>query len=303
MKIFPVFLGMRGCPTRCIYCDQDRISGAPDLDLNSLLPQIQDFIERNPAHHKQIAFYGGSFTALQQYYRENLLRLVLKLIDDQTSFRISTHPLFVDEDILDWCAAWNIKTIELGIQDFSDEVLRQSCRGYDGKQAWEAASRVKEKGFELGIQLMPGLPGWSQASLAENHARILELKANLLRLYPLIIIRGTALEKIFHSGEYTPLSLEEAVTQCANYFPIAEKANTRIIKLGIPSNINPEEIVAGPWHPAFGELVKAELVARKVLSINPQEEAVTLEREEIRLLKAHGGKALDKVQAWFEHNT
>lgn len=302
MKIFPIFLGMRGCPNRCVYCDQDKISGAPDLDLEATLVQIQDFIKRNSGRPKQIAFYGGSFTALEQDFREKLLSSVLEISDEQSSFRISTHPLFVDEDILDWCADWNIKTIELGIQDFIDKVLSQSCRGYTGKQAWEAASRVKEKGFELGVQLMPGLPGWSQSSLAENHAKLLELKADLLRLYPLIVIRGTALEKIFHESKYTPLSLDEAVTQCADYFPIAQQANTRVIKLGIPSNIDPKEIVAGPWHPAFGELVKAELVARKVLSINPQEEAVNLDREEIRLLKAHGGKAFDKIQRWFERN-
>lgn len=303
MKIFPVFLGMRGCPARCVYCDQDKISGAPDLDIKATLVQIQNFITRNAGLPKQIAFYGGSFTALDRDFREKLLGSVLEVCDSSTSFRISTHPLFVDDSILDWCAKRNIKTIELGIQDFNDEVLKQSCRGYTGKQAWEAAVRVKEKGFELGIQLMPGLPGWSPVSLAENHARLLELKADLLRLYPLVVIRGTALEKIFHAGQYKPLDLDEAVTQCADYFPIAEQARTRIIKLGIPSNIDAKEIVAGPWHPAFGELVKAELIARKVLSINPQEEAATLSREEIRMLKAHGGKALDKVQQWFEHNT
>ena len=298
--IYPVFLGMRGCPGRCIYCDQDKIAGQGDLDLDHTVTEARKFIARNPNQDKQVAFYGGTFTAMEQGQREKLLRAVAEVCDTRTTFRISTHPLYVSDAILNWCKGWNIRTIELGIQDFNDEVLAKSCRGYSGREALEAAFRVKGHGFELGIQLMPGLPGWSKASLEENHSILAELKPDFLRLYPLIVIRGTALEKLFLSGEYLPLQLQEAVEQCADYHPVADRAGTRIIKVGIPSNIDPAEIAGGPWHPAFGELVKAELVARKVLAIDPQEEAVNVSRDEIRLLKAHGGAALARVQDWFE---
>ena len=298
--IYPVFWGMRGCPGRCIYCDQDKLAGEGDLNLNQTVSEAREFIIRNPDRDKQVAFYGGTFTALEQGLREDLLRAVAAVCDPRTSFRISTHPLYVSDAILDWCKGWNIRTIELGIQDFTTEVLARSCRGYSGGEALAAAFRVKGHGFELGIQLMPGLPGWSKASLEENHRRLSELKPAFLRLYPLIVIRGTPLEKLFLSGGYVPLRLQEAVDQCADYYPVSELAGTRIIKVGIPSNIDPDEIAGGPWHPAFGELVKAELVARKVLAIDPQEDAVNVSREEIRLLKAHGGAALAKVQDCFE---
>ncbi len=301
--IYPVFLGMRGCPGRCIYCDQNKLSGGAEFDLERAVEQVREFVRRNPGREKQVAFYGGSFTALEQDFSANLLAAMQAVCDVHTSFRISTHPMYVGDDILIRCRNWNIRTIELGIQDFCAAVLARSRRGYGGHEALEAAHRVKKHGFELGIQLMPGLPGWSEASLAENRQILAELKPRFLRLYPLIVIRGTALEKDFQAGEYLPLSLEEAVEQCADYFPVAEKAGTTIIKLGIPSNIDPAEIVAGPWHPAFGELVKAEIVARKVLAINPQEEAVTIAREEMRLLKAHGGAALEKIQIWFDQQS
>lgn len=294
---------MRGCPGRCIYCDQDKLSGSVDFNLADSASKVREFIRRNPGRDKQVAFYGGSFTALEKEFREELLSTIGEACDDLTSFRISTHPLYVDDEILDWCEKWKIRTIELGIQDFCDTVLNTSCRGYSGQEALESARRVKEHGFELGIQLMPGLPGWSETSLRENRRLLEELRPSLLRLYPLIVIRGTKLEQLFQSGEYLPLNLQEAVEQCADYFPASERAGTRIIKLGIPSNIDPEDIVAGPWHPAFGELVKAETVARRVLSANPQEQGVTVTRDEMRLLKAHGGSALSKVQAWFEMNS
>ncbi len=298
--IYPVFLGMRGCPGRCVYCDQDKLSGSEGFDPERAVAEVREFVERHPDRAKQVAFYGGTFTALEQDLREELLRSLGAVCDGSTSFRISTHPLYVSNEILAHCKHWNIRTIELGVQDFNAAVLAASCRGYSGKDALEAAYRVKEQGFELGVQLMPGLPGWTQASLAENRKVLEELKPDLLRLYPLIVIRGTALEKLLNSGDYLPLSLEEAVAQCADYYPVAGRAGTRIIKVGIPSNLDPAEIAGGPWHPAFGELVKAELVARKVLAIDPQEDAVTVSREEIRLLKAHGGAALAKVQDWFE---
>ncbi|HOZ01010.1 MAG TPA: radical SAM protein [Candidatus Syntrophosphaera sp.] len=257
--IYPVFLPMRGCPQRCVYCDQSRISGVEDLSLAAELPKIADFIKRNAVRAKQVAFYGGSFTALDAAFREKLLSAVLAVCDAQTSFRISTHPLYVGPEILDWCASRRIRTIELGIQDFDDAVLKQSERGYTGNEALAAARRVKDAGFELGVQLMPGLPGWSEESLRTNHRTLEELKPKFLRLYPLIVIRGTPLEELFRKGDYVPLSLDEAIRHCADYFPLAERCGIRIIKLGLPSNLKREDIVAGPWHPNFGELVRAAL--------------------------------------------
>ncbi|MGC9362169.1 MAG: radical SAM protein [Candidatus Syntrophosphaera sp.] len=261
--IYPVFLPLAGCPSRCVYCDQFKVTGASRFDLEDTLAGIASFISRNPGREKQVAFYGGSFTALPEDFRKELMHKVRSVSDDITSFRISTHPLFVGDDILDWCRQAAISTIELGIQDFCTRVLGQTGRGYTAKEAMEAAIRVKHKGFELGVQLMPGLPGWNDASLKTNHRALESLEPDLLRLYPLIVIRGTPLEEIYRKGEYIPLTLEQAVAQCADYFPLAGAHGIKIIKLGIPSNLKTEDVVAGPWHPAFGESVKKELLSRK----------------------------------------
>ncbi len=260
--IYPVFLPMAGCPSRCVYCDQFKVTGASSFDLRETVAKIAGFIRRNPGREKQVAFYGGSFTALKEDFREELMRRTRSVCDEMTSFRVSTHPLFVDDDILDWCREAGIHTIELGIQDWCSDVLSRTGRGYTGEEAMDAAKRVKQKGFELGVQLMPGLPGWNEASLRLNRSALKTVKPHLLRLYPLIVIQGTPLEDMFHQGKYSPLTLRQAVAQCADYFPLAEANGIRIIKLGVPSNLRSEDVVAGPWHPAFGELVKKELIRR-----------------------------------------
>lgn len=294
--IFPVFLPMRGCPGRCVYCDQNKITGSGDFDLERICAEVGEFIRRNPDREKQVAFYGGSFTALNQDFRDDLMRRIQELSDPLTTFRISTHPLFVGSEILDWCKDNGIRTIELGIQDWSDEVLARTGRGYTGAEAMEASLRVKDKGFELGVQLMPGLPGWSVESIQINHAALQKLKPALLRLYPLIVIKGTPLEQVFRRGEYIPLSLEQAVNQCADYFPLAESNGIRIIKLGLPSNVSPGEIVAGPWHPAFGEIVKAELLYRKMLSADPRADQNKLSIKERDLLRLQDRKNPGKTE-------
>lgn len=260
--IYPVFLPMAGCPSRCVYCDQFKVTGVPRFGLGDTLAGIASFVSRNPGREKQVAFYGGSFTALPDDFREELMREALSVSDEKTSFRISTHPLYVGDEILAWCRQAGIRTIELGIQDFCTRVLEQTGRGYTSEEAMEAAIRVKHKGFELGVQLMPGLPGWNDYSLKTNHRALESLEPDLLRLYPLIVIRGTPLEEMYRKGEYIPLTLEQAAAQCADYFPLAEAHGIKIIKLGIPSNLKDEDVVAGPWHPAFGELVKAEIQSR-----------------------------------------
>lgn len=278
---------MQGCAGKCIYCDQARISGAGDFDLQKALAGAQAFVERNPDKAKQIAFYGGSFTALELGFRNSLMDGFRQIADELTTFRISTHPLYIDSERLDWCAHRRIRTIELGIQDFHTDVLLRTGRGYTGEQALKAANLVLSHGFELGVQLMPGLPGWTEQSILCNHQVLAELKPRYLRLYPLIVIRETALAGLFQQGKYLPLTLEEAVRQCADYFPLAVEHGISIIKVGLPSNLDPAEVLAGPWHPAFGEFVKAELLCRRIIDFNPSEGRLRLDKQELSLLKTY----------------
>ncbi len=261
--IYPLFLPQMGCGGNCVYCDQRKISGAAEFDLEKAVGEVRSFIHRNAGKDKQVAFYGGSFTALDEGYRSRLLSAIQAVCDGSTTFRVSTHPLHVEQAVLDWCRERNIRTIELGIQDFSTPVLQRSGRGYTGKEACAAAKRVRDSGFELGVQLLPGLPGSSAATLQENHLALADLKPKYLRLYPLIVIRGTPLEELFRRGDYVPLTLDEAIRICADYWALAELHGIRVIKLGLPSNLAATDIVAGPWHPAFGDLVRREVAGRR----------------------------------------
>lgn len=288
MLIYPVFLPQAACPGTCIYCDQVAITGAPALpDPLALSRELEDFIRRNPGLEKQIAFYGGSFTAIPRVERNQLLKPILDLMDDQTTLRISTHPLYIDEQILAWCRQNRIRTIELGIQDFDSSVLKHSCRGYDSTQAVKACNLVRESGFELGVQLMPGLPGWTEDSLSQNHLMLKEIKPQLLRIYPLIVLEGTPLAELWRSGAYRALNLEAALAQSVDYLELCEAESIKLIKIGLPSNLDPSRVLAGPWHPAFGEFVKAEALVRKIMLDYRPNQPILLDKRQSSLLFGH----------------
>jgi len=273
-----------------VYCDQRRICGAEGFEEERELPALQAFIRRNFGKRKEVAFYGGSFTAMALERQEELLRSVYKILDDCTDIRISTHPAYLEDASLDLLDRYRVRTIELGIQDFCDRPLRKSGRNYSGEDALSACRKIRAHGFVLGVQLIPGLPGADEVTLAQNMAIIREMKPDLLRLYPLVVIKGTPLEEIYHRGEYRPLSIPEAVSICADYAELCHPLNTRIIKYGLPSNLDPKEVVDGAFHPAFGEKVKQEILIRKLK--NEPDLLAGLNAKDIQLLRAHGCRYL-----------
>lgn len=286
--IYPLFIPMRGCPGTCVYCDQHKISGSGEFDLLQAKREVEAFVRRNSGTTKEVAFYGGTFTALPPHLQAKYLDEIGALLEPCDSIRISTHPAFMGEDVLAFLKTKKVKTIELGVQDFCDDVLSQSGRGYTGKQAVDAAKAVQSAGFSLGLQLMPGLPGSSAHTMELNKARLLQVSPALLRLYPTVVIKDTALESMFQQGCFTPLGLKEAVVLCADFQELCAPAGIRIIKYGLPSNIDRMEVVAGPFHPAFGELVKQELLRREIAR-DPARFQRLLPKEQ-QLLRAHGAE-------------
>lgn len=284
--IYPLFIPMQGCPGRCIYCDQRKITGAPAFELGSAIQEVKAFIRRNPLREKEIAFYGGSFTALNFDLQEQILSGIAAVCDATTSVRISTHPRYIDSEILAHCKAHNVRTIELGIQDWDDAVLRASGRAYSSEDALTAVKLIQAAGFRLGLQLMPGLPQSSEQSIAYNHQILAEIKPDFLRLYPLVVIQGTPLAEAYLQGTYSPLSLKAAVQICADYAELCQAHQIKIIKYGIPSNIATAAVLAGPYHPAFGELVLQEILIR-ALQMQPERFA-QLNAAQTQLLRAHG---------------
>lgn len=288
--IYPVFLPMRGCKHRCIYCDQTKISGGSGFDLAIELANVARFVNNHKDVAKEIAFYGSSFTAMPVDYINSLLQEFNRVIDKHTTYRISTHPLSINSHVLINCKQQNIGCIELGIQDFCDEVLAAAQRGYTGIIALEAALAVREQGFKLGVQLMPGMPGSNSASIIHNQNILRQLKPDYLRLYPLVVIHGTLLADLYKMKEYCPLTLNEAIDICADYVEIAVAEGIAVIKLGLPSNLSLKDVVAGPFHPSFGEFVKAELLVRGILQKLREDKEIILDKKSRLLLMGHKGK-------------
>lgn len=267
--ILSIFLPQQGCPNRCVFCNQHAVTGietVPKLveiehQIISFLNNVSDSRQVSP----EIAFYGSNFTGLDWSYQQELLNIVKKSIREtgkQVTVRISTRPDYIDDTILARLKRYHISTIELGIQSLSNEVLSVSDRNYTTEIALNACRKVLENGFQLGVHLMLGLPKDTKENAINSLSEILILQPHFIRIHPTLVLKDTELAWQYYAGKYQPLSLEEAIDWCKEMFIRCERANIPVARLGLqpsPELCNPGTIVAGPFHPAFGELVKSAL--------------------------------------------
>lgn len=262
----PIFIPHEGCPHNCIFCNQKKISGhikAPSLDsikeiINSHLSTITD------NDYCEIAFFGGSFTGLDQAEQEKYLKLVYNFVQQGLvkGIRLSTRPDYINREILELLKKYSVKVIELGIQSFDGDVLKKSGRFYSPDEAEKACILIKKYGFSLGVQTMIGLPGDTIEKSVDTAKRTIEIKPDMVRIYPTLVIRDTELEDIYKKGEYIPLSLDEAVAWCAKLIPMYEAAGITVLRVGLHDAGGLREkndVVAGPVHSAFGELVYSKI--------------------------------------------
>ena len=263
----PIFIPELACPFQCAFCNQEKISG------HNLIPDDAEIIETIEAHLKsfkeknrfvEVAYFGGSFTGIPFDQQEHFLGLVQPFIEKGLvqSIRLSTRPDYIDGKILRMLKKYNVGTIELGAQSLDDEVLKKSHRGHTAKQVEEASKLIHEFGFKLGLQMMIGLPGDSFEKSLETANKIVELGADNTRIYPALVIKDTAMHLWYEKGKYTPLSLEEAVNWTKQILPVFENAGVKVIRVGLhPSEglMDGEELIAGPFHISFRELVLTEI--------------------------------------------
>ena len=196
MKILPIFIPHLGCPFNCVYCDQHLITKTNHINPKEITKRIKNFCRKNAAiRDKEIAFFGGTFTNLPIEKQKELFDLTKPFLSQIFGIRISTRPDFIDDNILKLSKENKVKVIELGIQSFSDDVLSASKRGYNAKTAISACNSIKKHNFKLGIQLMPGLPDFSEKSIIETVKITIRIQPDFVRIYPTIVLKKTVLEK------------------------------------------------------------------------------------------------------------
>lgn len=258
--VIPVFVSNLGCTHRCIFCDQSQFS--PPIPPEGVPALVDDFLARcrRPDERRRIlAFYGGSFTGIAPRLLEGYLGVTARLLSEGRihGAKASTRPDMVSPSLLH--ALWRngFTELELGIQSMDDAVLAASLRGHSRADATKACTLVKESGMRLGVQVMPGLPGEDAASFQQTVEEVARLGPDTARIYPVVVLAGTRLEGLFLQGEYRPLTLEEAVSRALYASVVLEGHGCTILRMGLPASPG-LRVIAGPFHPAFGFLVRAQ---------------------------------------------
>ena len=272
--IIPVFIPHKGCPNDCVFCNQRKITARTDDVTADDVSRILDtwLVTLDPVKELgtvEAAFYGGSFTGLtiieqnefldvaQDYKKRNLIDKI----------HLSTRPDYIDREILDNLREHDVDTIERGVQSFDDEVLRRSNRGHTAADVYRAADLIKEYGFELGIQLMIGLPGDSMESCLMSARRTAEIGPQLARLYPTIVLDETELLEMYKRGDYQALTRDEAVERTKEMYKILDAAGITIMRVGLKSTDIIGEggaVNGGTYHPAFRQLVEGEIAKERI---------------------------------------
>ena len=296
MAIIPIFIPHKGCPNDCVFCNQKKITARQKPfsaeDVSRRIEEYLPTLENRGLAVIETAFFGGSFTGIPMEEQREYLSIAKKYKDEGRiqRIRLSTRPDYIDHGILSNLKRYGVDTIELGAQSFDEEVLRLSNRGHGAEAIYKSAEKIKEYGFELGIQLMIGLPGDSREKSLYSAGEAVKTGPAAARLYPTVIIKETALYDAYMAGTYLPFSQEEMLEITKDMYLILTRAGIPVIRVGLKSTdlINDKEgsaAVAGTYHPAFRQLVCARIAREE------------LERQLLEQLKGReGGGTAEKAK-------
>lgn len=309
-KIIPIFVPHKGCPNDCVFCNQKKITGKTNSSINSayVTSVIEDYLKTRDKY-SDLAYFGGSFTAIDLDLQTELLEVAYhykkKGIFD--NIRISTRPDAINDEILKIQKKYGVTIIELGIQSLDDDVLNKSNRGHSVQDSIKSSKLIKEYGFVLGHQIMPGLPGSSTEKDIETCKKSIELRPDIARIYPTLIIKETELENMYKENKYLPLSLENAANLSAYLYSLYTVNNVNVIRIGLQNTdtINEEnDVLAGPFHPAFRQLAEEKLYLNSILyNLRDKElnESITISANKnlMSYIAGHGKKNFDYIKDNF----
>ncbi len=316
--IIPIFVPHLGCPNDCTFCNQRKISGQmKNITENDVKDTIEfylnNFKEKNS--YKEVAFYGGSFTGIDPELQEKLLEAAYEYIKAKKvdAIRISTRPDYIDKTILKRLKKYKVKTIELGVQSTNNYILESCKRGHTYEDVVKASKLIRRYRFNLGHQMMIGLPDSTELDDINTANDLIKLKPKMVRIYPVLVIKGTELEKQYNSGEYTPLTVDQAVERCKELCYIFGKKNINVIRIGLqntdtissPTNTG-SEVVAGPYHETFRQLVESAIyydtIVNQIKKLNTRakEVEITVNPQNVNNVVGYKKQNIQKLKEMYD---
>lgn len=266
-----IFVPHVGCPNKCSFCNQRYITGVNKAPMPTDVIEAVNVAKKSPKFDPEtteIAFFGGSFTAINRNYMKDLLDTAYEFVKDGTvkGIRISTRPDAVDDEILEILKGCGVTAIELGAQSLIGRVLRMNNRGHTVQDVVNASELIKKYGFELGLQMMTGLYCDSDEGAIKTAKKVIEIKPDTVRIYPTIVLKDTDLGALYDDGKYKPQTLSEAVELASRLYTMFSENGIKVIRLGLHS-IEEKAFKAGPWHPAFSELCQSNIMLNSALKL------------------------------------
>lgn len=299
----PIFISHFGCPNDCVFCNQKKINGREtDVTLEDVRNIIETYLETLPKKSKkEVAFFGGTFTGISMDLQKQYLSVVNEYIKKEKidGIRLSTRPDYINEEIVDMLKNFGVTTVELGVQSFDEKVLKKSHRFYSMEKVYTASKLIKEAGIELGIQLMIGLPEATFESDLESAKKTVEIAPDIARIYPTLVIKETQLERMYKDGSYIPLTIDEAVKRCKKIQSLLEINGINVIRVGLQPTEELKEgenVLGGPFHPAFKELVNGEIFYDFFKRIYEKEQELLVEANEKDISSIVGIKKINKIR-------
>ncbi|HDF4135309.1 TPA: radical SAM protein [Clostridioides difficile] len=266
-RIIPIFVPHKGCPHDCIFCNQKKITGvSTDVtseDARNIIEECLETIDKDA--DVEIAFFGGSFTAIDIDIQKSLLSVAKEYVEKGLvkDIRMSTRPDCIDEDILSMLKEYKTSIIELGVQSLDEKVLLDSIRGHQSEIVYKSSKMIKNSGIKLGLQMMIGLPADTEEKCIFTAKKFVELKPDCVRVYPTLVVKDTGLEKLMEQNKYNPFTLEESVNIVKKVLVLFYINNINVIRVGLQATDDIQigkAVLAGPYHPAFRELVEADMI-------------------------------------------
>ncbi|MBC2717480.1 MAG: radical SAM protein [Desulfobacteraceae bacterium] len=313
--IIPIFIPHSGCPHQCIFCNQRAITGTSGAiptanKINSIIYKFLGYKGKNRSR-TEVSFFGGNFLGLAPDRIQRLLDQVASFVESKKidGIRFSTRPDTIDEDRLNLISPYPVSTIELGVQSMDDRVLKQANRGHISEHTIHAVSLLKQKKYQIGLQMMTGLPGDSEALCLDSARQIIDLKPDFVRIYPTLVIAGSKLADLYKKGKYQPLSIEECVAQLKRLYLIFQENRINVIRMGLQASDeldDPSTVLAGPYHPALGHMVFSKIfldsAIKKIRKKTSSNNSVTLTVHPKSLSRMQGlnKKNIDTLKQMFD---